>query len=430
MLLKKIEQQVLEQQQDGWIYPQYGGYCISNIADAVRYIFGIGKAGPFSPILDAAGIVPSNRQKIVALLLDAFGWNQWLRYSDRFEFLKRISGHGALAPITSVFPSTTPVALTSIRSGLTPRQHGLPAGQVYYEELGQIISPLRFRPLNGDRQDQLLESGVDPRILFDGTTSYDTLGKAGIPSFSLTHEVLKSGVFGSVTTHGSTEVPFFKADGLAKALFSKLTEVAPPAYFSAYFGIIDVVAHSHGVHSEQYLAELELLFTSLQNEFIAKLPRDVAEETVLLVFADHGHIGIEPQETVYLNRYPLLVENLRTGPDGEIIPPWGELPRTVFLAIEDGKLEETSDFLTKELKGTARVFKTAEAIEDGLFGVGNPHPRFERRVGDILLVPERNKTLWYELPGREMPLVKSTHGGLSPEEMLVPFAAAKISDLQ
>lgn len=428
MILRDIEQQILKQQRDGFIYPQYGGYCFSNIPAAVQYLFGLRTTNSLSPILDKAGITPTKRQKVVALLLDGFGWNQWLRYTDRYEFLKRFAERGVLAPVTSVFPSTTSAAVTTLHSGLTPQEHGLLEWWVYFEELRQIIITLPFSPLDGDKLDQLLESGASPRILFDRNTWYGTLGKSGIPAFNLINDALKSSAYSSVVLKDSIVVPFAGASELVKTLCSMLTEVASPAYFLAYWGAIDGVAHDYGVHSETYLAELELLLPLLQKGFIERLPGDVAEETVLLVFADHGQISVDPKDTIYLNKFPQLVESLRTEPDGEKVLPWGSA-RDVFLTVEEGRLDETVGFLTEALEGKASVLKTDEALRDGMFGHGDLHTKFESRLGDILLLPEGNLTLWYERPHHKEFSMFGMHGGLSPNEMLVPLAAARISDL-
>ena len=86
-------------------------------------------------------------------------------------------------------------------------------------------------------------------------------------------------------------------------------------------------------------------------------------------------------------------------------------------------------FLKEALKGKANVIKADEALKDGLFGHGDLHTRFKGRIGDILLLPERNLTLYYERPYRKEFNMLGMHGGLSPDEMLVPFAAVRISDL-
>ncbi len=429
MILKDIEQQIRQTQQGDYIYPQYSGYCFSNIPDAVQYLFGFRKTTPLSPILQKAGIVPSNRQKVVALLLDAFGWSQWLRYADSFEFLSRLTDRGLLAPLTSVFPSATPVAMASIHSGLTPQEHGMVHASVYFEEIDRIISTIHFRPVSGGTQDQLLEEGVSPRILFDNNTLYEKLGESGISSFTLTHESISNSAFVSVTTKGSTIVPYQGIPGLAETLRSQVMKTASPAYICGYFGIIDIACHNHGVHSNQYMSVVQPLITSLQEDFVEKLPRDVAEETVLLVFADHGHINFDSEKTIYLDDYPQLVENLRIGTGGEKIPPWGG-PRVTFLAIKEGRVDETVNYLTEELRGKANVLKSDEALKQGLFGSGDVHHRLKSRIGDILLLAEKDLTLGYRQLYYSNPKLLGTHGGLNPDETLVPFAAARISDLQ
>lgn len=429
MILEDIEKQTGTPREDGFIYPQYDGYCFSNIPSAVQYLFGLRKTNPLSDIFHEAGITPSDRQKVVTLLLDAFGWSQWMRYRDRFEFLSRLSDRGVLAPLTAIFPSVTSPALTTIHSGLTPQEHGLVDASMYFEEIEQLVSTIHFRPVNGDRNDQLLEEGVSPRIMFDDVTVYEKLGESWIPPYILIHDSIKDTAFGSVTMKGGTVVPYTGVEGLTKTLCSRLAETVSPAYFLSYLGRIDIVCHNYGVHSGEYLSQIETLLTALQNDFIGKLPRSVAEETVLIVCADHGHINFDARETIYLNEYPELVKNLRTGPGGEKIPPWGGV-RNTFLAVEEGKLDETVDYLAEAFRGRVKVLRSDEAVKKGLFGTGDLHQRFKSRTGDILLLPEDNLTVWYYQPGGKKVSLLGTHGGLTPDEMLVPFAVARISDLQ
>lgn len=53
----------------------------------------------------------------------------------------------------------------------------------------------------------------------------------------------------------------------------------------------------------------------------------------------------------------------------------------------------------------------------------DPGPRACERCGDVVYLP-REGSVWHE------PLAhRSLHGGLSPREMLVPFAAARLSEV-
>jgi hypothetical protein len=113
---------------------------------------------------------------------------------------------------------------------------------------------------------------------------------------------------------------------------------------------------------------------------------------------------------------------------GNLIPPTGS-PRDVFLHVKKDKIEETHDFLSEELKEKSKILRTEEAIEMNLFGIGKPTKEFIDRIGNLLILPYNNNTVWYEhLEGRKFDSL-GHHGGLNKEEMLIPFAVANLSEL-
>lgn len=428
VILRDIEEQIARPGPDGFVYPRYGGYCFSSIPSAVRYLFGLRKTTPLSAILERAGIEPGQPLTVISFLIDGFGYKQWLEYARRYEFLNRLTERGVVAPLTAVFPSTTAAALTTIHSGLTPQQHGLPEWWVYFEELGQIVVTLPFSPLAGQIQDELLLYGADPEMLFHGKTIYDTLAKSGVPSFNLVHDSISGSAYSSVVMAGSEVMSFKDAPDLTHKLLDKVSQQQAPAYFQVYWGAIDSAAHEYGVHSSDYLAELDRFFTSLSKDFLDRFPASKSRQTIMLVTADHGQINVDPKETLYLDQYPQLTQILRTGRDRGRILPWGSA-RDVFLAAEAGKAEDAFQFLSTVLKDKAAVIKTDDALGRGLFGTGKLHQEFSSRIGDILILPHGRLTLWYSRPGHERFKLLGMHGGLSPDEMLVPFAAAKMSEL-
>ncbi|MFC6723904.1 alkaline phosphatase family protein, partial [Halobium palmae] len=74
----------------------------------------------------------------------------------------------------------------------------------------------------------------------------------------------------------------------------------------------------------------------------------------------------------------------------------------------------------------ALVLSKAEAIDRELWGPGEYGEAFRERCGDLLVVP-RDRGVWYERG--HLGLV-GMHGGLTREEMLVPFATARLSELR
>ncbi len=429
MILKDILTTILKKNQRGdFIYPAYENYCFSNIPSAIKHILGLRNNNPLSETLDKAGITPPESVNVILFLLDGFGYNQWIQYSERYKFLKTLSEKGTVIPLTSVFPSTTASSLTTIHSGMTPQEHGLLEWWVYFEEIDEIIQTLPFMPIDSKKRDEMLDKGVNPRILFNGETMYEDLYKAGISSFTFINEAYKETAYSKLVFKGSKIVPYNNASNLMSVLRNKLTSISTPAYFNVYWSLIDSVAHEYGVHSGHYLTELDLIFNLLQEEFLDKLSAETAERTIIMVTADHGHINVNPEETIYLNHFPEVVNNFRTGKNGKKILPWGS-PRDVFITVNKTNLEYVFSFLTVTLGDKAMIISTEKAIEQNLFGHGVLHKQFRSRIGDILILPEDNFMIWYEhIEGKKFTLA-GMHGGLNPDEMLIPFAVAKVSQL-
>ncbi|MBJ7294443.1 MAG: alkaline phosphatase family protein, partial [Ilumatobacteraceae bacterium] len=60
-------------------------------------------------------------QRVVVLLIDGLGWNQFQTHQHCMPTLSGFEG----SFITTVAPSTTATALTSLTTGLSPGEHGL-----------------------------------------------------------------------------------------------------------------------------------------------------------------------------------------------------------------------------------------------------------------------------------------------------------------
>jgi type I phosphodiesterase/nucleotide pyrophosphatase len=434
MILTEIEQDIEARRHETpggeVIYPRYESYCLSNVPSLVLALLDNAQPNhPLREIIPETSSAARNPSKVVLLLIDGFGWHQWQQYRERYDFANRITTAGAVAPITTVFPSTTAAALTSIHSGLTPQEHGLPEWWVYFDELDTIAASLPFTPLGSRGRDKLLESGVKPSLLFRGQTIYQTLANAKIPSFTFIRDAYARSAYSSMVHKGSVTLPFINASDLLVNLRQKLVEVSGPAYFFVYWDVVDAIAHTYGPHTEHYHAELSGFSYLLQRELFEKIPAHVAADVWLLVTADHGHIRAVPAETLYLNRYPTFVQSLQVSRAGRRILPWGS-PRDMFVRVEEKRLTEVAAWLTARLAAKATVLSSAEALQQGLFGLGPLHKQFKQRIGNLLILPHHESLIWYEhIKGRKFRM-RGTHGGLRPEEMLIPLAAANLAALQ
>jgi Type I phosphodiesterase / nucleotide pyrophosphatase len=430
MILTEIQHSIEDRAQGDMLYPCYESYCLSKLPSVVLALLGIPQ--PDHVLLKMVRDFLGDRRppsKVVLVLIDGFGWHQWLQYAEHYEFFNRVTRRGVVAPITTVFPSTTAAALTTVHSGLTPQEHGLPEWWVYFDELETIAASLPFTPLGARGRDKLLEAGVKPSILFQGKTIYQTLANAGVPSFTFIRDAYAHSAYSSVVHKGSVTVPFINASDLLVNLRQRLSEVVGPAYFFVYWDVVDAIAHTYGPHTAQYHAELTGFSYLLQREFLAKVSTHAAADVLLMVTADHGHINVAPRAALYLNRYPKFVQSLQVSRAGRRILPWGS-PRDVFLRVQEERLLEIAAWLTKRLAGKATVMTIAEALQRQLFGGGKLHKHFKRRVGNLLILPAGDHLIWFEhLKGKKFGLL-GMHGGLRPDEMLIPLAMVDLAALQ
>lgn len=160
---------------DQFLRPDYSKYSFAQIPALVELLLGEKKDNhPFADTV--LTYVNSKPQIVIVLMIDGFGYNQWLKYGEQYPFLNRILAKGNLMLITALFPSTTAASVTTISSGLTPQEHGLIEWYLYMEELDEVIVTLPFMSLAKEaKADELAERGVDPHILFNGTLLHTRL---------------------------------------------------------------------------------------------------------------------------------------------------------------------------------------------------------------------------------------------------------------
>ena len=411
----------------GAVRPDYERYCLSNVPSKILSIFGVRDSRPTLPA-DALGEVETaGVEKVILLVCDGFGYREW-ENQERSGFVKSISERGNVRPITTVFPSTTAAALTSISTGLTPQEHGLPEWYVYMSELGEIIVSLPFtRP--GEYGRDTLVGVLDPKALFDDRTMFQRLKAEGIESVTLVNRQLAHTVYSTLSRAGSDLAPYMTASDLAVSLRRRVEESRGPTLFYAYWPFIDTVEHAYGPNTEEAEVEASLISHALQEGFLSKLNKEVSRETLILVTADHGQVNVVPENLLYMNRWARLSRAFAKAPSGKSILPWGGA-RDVFMQIEEDLLDEMMKYLEEKFAGRASIVKTEELINQGLFGVNKPSARFRRRAGNLMILPHENNTTWYRYRRGDSLEVKGHHGGLTRDEMTIPLAAARVSDIQ
>ena len=175
-------------------------------------------------------------RQAVLLVLDGLGWDQLQDHRHLLPTVASMSG----GPITSVAPTTTATALSSIATGLTPGEHGLIGYRMVLG--GEILNVLRWCVGDTDVRRLHPPADVQPFPAF--------LGLA-VPVVSPSE--LQTSGFSIAHLRGSKPVGWRAASSIAVEVGHQLT--AGERFVYAYYGGIDKIAHERGF-GEYYEAEL------------------------------------------------------------------------------------------------------------------------------------------------------------------------------
>jgi len=415
MLQTGVEQSLLDEQlDDGYLFPSSEDYCFANVNPTALSVLGasVDRELPHQ-VFDG---VETNVDRVVVVFLDGYGWEDWQRDYEDVPLLSLLTERGTVTPLTSIYPSETAAAVTTFHTGRTPVEHGLLGWFQYVDDIDATLQTLPFVTLDGEPAGDVYPE-YGPESLYDGSSIYERAAEDGVES-RLYHSFEPKS-----PSAGATEATFETVADLGVQLRHQVEADDGADYHFAYLPHIDTAAHQVGTDADRYRARLAMVTESLRRELVEDVDSTVADDTLLLLTADHGIVDTVPDENVDLRADEELYEALRRDDEGDPIPPVGSA-RNVHLHLRDGSVEWARDHF--ESQYPCRTFTRQEAIDRGIFGDREPSDLFRRRCGDLIVVHE-NRGMWWE--DKELDLI-GMHGGLTRDEMLVPFAAARLSELQ
>ncbi len=407
------------------ILPDYTGCSLADIPQAILTHFNIKSNQNKFPEEWLKNI--KSCSKLVLFTIDGFGYNLW-NEAVKYSFFKKINDKKRILPITTVFPSTTAAAITTLSSGLTPIEHGLLEWNLYFQELDLILQPLPYEMVETEYHRLNKDIPNYPEMLFTSTTLAQKLKKGGISSIALIPQILINTPYTHALSRDAKIVPYFSIADLIVLLRNALQAAKGETYFYVYIPIIDSAEHYFGQSSEQVKTEMSLLAYLLEKEFIHKITEEIKEDTALMLTADHGQLDVNPHEMIYLNQYPELLKYFERSKANKPILPTGS-PRDVFLHIQDDKIDKAIALLKAKLSERAEVVRITDEIILKLFGNKVPHPQFYNRLGNVLILPKENNTVWYKYLPDQKDKFRGFHGGLTRDEMMIPFVCSRISEL-
>jgi len=402
---------------DDVVWPRYDGYSIANLPATFASILGAQLPPPSAPPLPAElwRDLARDARRVVFVLMDALGYRRFRRAleADAHSSWRLLVERGRLFPLTSVFPSTTVAALSSLWTGLTPSQHGYLGTFLFLREYGAIAQMISLKLAVKGKPDQLISMGLEPEKFLPAPNIAEVFESAGVSVYDVTPYHLVKGGLTRILHRGVDKdrvIPFVAASDMWVRLRRLLESAGDrPMYVYAYHAPSDGVSHLYGPADDPLDAELRAFAYSMQTEFFDRLSPQATKGTLLVIGADHGQVGTPKPSAIALHKQPVW-QDLVMMPTAEA--------RAAYAYVRAGRTQAVRDALTRDLSGRLVAVDTRLALDAGLWGPGSLHPETLSRLGDLLLLAAGDGYL-ADSTG-QMPEFLGMHGGLTAEEMLVP----------
>ena len=361
------------------IVPDYGG---ANVRGIIPALLG---PKPWSDGLPSwMPDAVSEAEQVVLFVLDGLGWDQLQARRDLAPTLASLEG----GPVTTVAPTTTATALSSISTGLTPGEHGLIGYRMVLG--GEVMNVLRWAVDGENRRRSNVPREIQRFPAFMGET-VPIVSPAELGDSAFTEAHLRGGRMVGYRAPSSMSIDV--ADQLA----------AGERFVYAYYAGVDKIAHERGF-GPFYDAELRAA-----DRLVADMLEILPPGAVLLVTADHGQVSV----------------------GDNIVRPSGELLRHVSMQSGEGRFRwlhahrgANGDLLaaaTEEFGGTGWVRSREQLIADGWFGP-TVSPQVAQRLGDVAVIARDDVS--YHDPDDSGPFeLVCRHGSMTSAEVYVPLLA-------
>ncbi|MGD0742659.1 MAG: alkaline phosphatase family protein [Acidimicrobiales bacterium] len=363
--------------------PDYGGACLTEVVPTLLRLDALRSGGALPAWLPAP---LAEARSVVLLVLDGLGAASLAEHRAVAPTMTRMDS----ATLTSVAPTTTATALTSLTTGRAPAEHGVLGYRV--RAGNEVLNVLRWTTGGGDARAAIRPQAFQQIEPFLGCP-VPVVSKAAFAGsgFSLAHLA-------------GTELRGWRVSSSIGVLVAEALAAGAPFVYAYYDGI-DKVAHAEGLGA---CYEAEIAATDrLVGELVERLPAGCA----LAVTSDHGQVETTSPS---LAIDPGLLEDV-TGLSGE--------GRFRWLHVRDGATERVAAG-ARDLYGGIAWVRTADEIDrDGWFG-GPLRDAFRRRLGDVALVARTAVSFADPASPGEGRLL-SRHGSLTPAEVLVPLLAVR-----
>jgi hypothetical protein len=284
--------------------------------------------------------------------------------------------------------------------------------RLYLRETASITNMINLSPLGNGSRDSALQAGIDEKTLLLLPTVFEQLKALDIK----THVVIKKAISGSGLSrilYNSSAITH-TAVNFSDMLVSTreiLRSENKKTFTSLYWADTDSIAHVRGPWTDAFKAEILSIDSTVEHELSGRVG-----DTVLLITADHGFVPMDESDYIDITQFPEIYGNL-------VIPPVGDT-RAAYLFVREGKKHDVLSAISQVFSEDIICWDSEIALDEGLFGIGEVLDVSRDRIGDLVIASLGHKSLYY--PYKDSKKLRGMHGGLTPEEMLVPLIISNL----
>lgn len=328
---------------------------------------------------------------LILVVVDGLGAQNLERARGHARFLND-SRHSSRV-ISTVFPSTTAAALTSLMTGESPLRHGIVGYRIRDPHSGAVFNQLN--ELEKAPSDWMRVPTLARR--FESDADIVIVGRSKFEKSALS----------DVIYDGAQYVPAESLDERFEV--ARELSIQHGRVVVIYVSELDSLAHKYGVDSSAWSDALEMLDDAIKRARIG-----LSGGVRIVVTADHGVVDIHsPSQSVFAD------PELTMG----VVEIGGE-PRCLQLYVSDashvpGLVHRWRDYV----QDRASVLTRNEAIAQGLFGsTDSLADTVAQRAGDLMILATSN-TVFYDGAALNKAPQKmiGQHGALSDAEMHIPL---------
>lgn len=333
------------------------------------------------PILEKE--LKQNYKNIVFIILDGFGINPIKINLDKSNLLRK----NIKQKITSVFPSTTTSATTTLMTSKYPMEHGWFGWSVYLDFMDKAVDLY----MNKDSYTKEEVNGEEifkklPYEPYYKNTNTDYEINTVFPSFVKVGPVENNNVYGTPKE-------------MADAIFD-ITQKEGKQFVYCYNPEPDSTMHEFGVSSKEAKEKIVEIVKNIE-ELYNKI-----ENTLIVISADHGQIDVGGYIEIYKQKD--IMELLEVKPYLE--------SRAAAFRIKKGKEKKFEKLFNLYYKKDFKLFKTQTLVNRGYFGL-KEYNGHRNMLGDYIAVSKKDKMFIF---AEDRKWFKGHHTSLT-KEMEVPL---------